>query len=211
MEVEQIKRRYRRNARFYDAVAGPFKRMREQAISRLDLRPGEAVLDFGCGTGLSFDLLERAVGPQGRVIGVELTPEMLARAREKVRMRGWTNITLIEANAAEVDLQPASVDAVLCYHTHDIMNSRRALGRAVNALRPGGRFVAAGAKRASGPAGLLVNPITLAGSLPFTTNILGTARPWQHLEELLGPLEIEERLLGSGYIALGMKERDARP
>lgn len=205
MDVQQIKQKYRRNARFYDVIERPFRRFRERALDRLNLRPGEAALDFGCGTGLSFDLLEQAVGPQGHIIGVELSPDMLMRARQKIDSHGWTNITLIEGNAEEVDLAPESVDAVLCYYTHDIMHSERALARAVNALRPGGRFVTAGAKRASGLAGLLINPLTRAYSLPFVTNLSGTARPWAHLEHLMGPLEVDERLWGSGYVARGVK------
>ncbi len=205
MDVEQIKRKYRRNARFYDLLGGGVPGLRARAIARMDLRPGEVVLDFGCGTGLSLDLLEQAIGPQGRIIGVELSPDMLARAREKIERHAWTNVALLEANAEEVDLQSASVDAVLFFATHDIMNSKRAIERAVRALRPGGRFVAAGAKRASGLHGLLINPVTLAYSLPFVTNLSGTARPWTHLEHLLGPLDVEERLWGTAYIAHGVK------
>ena len=208
MDVEQIKRKYRRNARFYGFWEGLFRKFREQAIDRLSLRPGEAVLDLGCGTGLSFDLLEAAVGSQGQIIGVELSPDMLARARERVARRGWTNVTLIEANAEEVELKPESVDAVLSYYTHDIMTSRRAVERAVCALRPSGNFMAAGSKRAVGLRGLLLNQITLAYSRPFITNTSGTARPWAHLEDLLGRLDVEERLWGSAYVAHGVKTSD---
>ena len=208
MDVERIKRKYRRNASFYDLFERPFRQMREEAITRMDLHPGGVVLDFGCGTGLSFDLLEAAVGPQGQIVGVELSPDMLARARERVARRGWTNVTLIEANAEEVELKPESVDAVLSYYTHDIMTSRRAVERAVCALRPSGNFMAVGFKRAVGLRGLLLNQITLAYSRPFITNTSGTARPWAHLEDLLGRLDVEERLWGSAYVAHGVKTSD---
>ena len=204
MDVEQIKRKYRRNARFYD-LTSRLPDLRAKAIARMELHAGQVGLDFGCGTGLSFDLLEQAIGPQGHIIGVELSPDMLARAREKIARHGWANVSLIEANAEEVDLQSESVDAVLCFYTHDIMSSERALERAVTALHVGGRFVAAGAKRAGGLRGLLLNQITLAYSRPFITNTSGTARPWAHLEDLLGPLDVEERLWGSAYIAHGAK------
>ncbi len=210
MDVEQIQRKYRRNARFYDRIEGLFRRVRMQAIAQLGLRPGEAVLDLGCGTGLSFDLLQQAIGPQGQIIGVEVSPDMLARAQEKVAREGWTNVTVLEANAEEVELEPESVDAVLSYYTHDIMTSRRAVERAVRALRPSGNFMAAGFKRAAGLRGLLLNQITLAYSRPFITNTSGTARPWAHLEDLLGPLQVEERLWGTAYIAHGVKTSDAR-
>lgn len=205
IDIERGKRIWRRTAPFYNVLALPSGRLRGKAIARLALRPGETVLDFGCGTGLSFDLLERSVGPEGRVIGVELSPEMLARARERAARHGWTNVTLIEANAEEVDLPAESVDAVLSAFTNDIMHSRLAVERAVRALRVGGRFVAAGVKTARGLRGLLVNPITLGYSLPFITMRI-TASPWSHLEDLLGPLELEEHLFGSEYIAYGVKK-----
>src|SRR3972149_4405744 len=109
MDIERIKTKYRRNARFYDVLVRPlplFERLREKAVARLGPRPGETVVDLGCGTGLSFELLERGVGPQGRIIGVEITPEMLARAREKVARHGWADVPLIEERAREDDPDP---------------------------------------------------------------------------------------------------------
>ena len=60
----------------------------------------------------------------------------------------------------------------------------------------------------SAPGGLLglpLNLVTLAYSLPFVTKVSGTARPWAHLERLLGPLDVEEHMLGSSYVAIGVK------
>ena len=208
MDVTLIKKKYRRNAPFYDALLGrATRRLREKAIAKLALQPGEVILDFGCGTGLSFDLLRRAIGPSGHIIGIDLSSEMLACAREKAARNGWTNVTLIEANAEEVELQPESVDATLCFCTHDIMNSPRALKEAVKALRPGGRSVAAGVKRASELPGKLLNLVTLTYSRPFITNLSNASRPWTHLESLLGPLDIEEHQLGTAYLAHGVKAR----
>lgn len=204
IDTQRAKKAFGRIARFYDLIARGSARLRMRAIARAELRPAEAVLDLGCGTGLSFDPLEQAVGPQGRIIGVELSPDMLAQARKRIAGRGWTNVTLIEANAEEVDLAPGSVDAVVSTYTNDIMHSRRAVERAVQALRPSGRFVAAGVKRATGLRGVLLNPVTLAYSLPFITMPL-TASPWRHLEDLMGHLEVTEHQWGTAYIACGAK------
>ena len=206
MDVERIRRKYRWNALIYDAaVRRPTARLRALAVERLALRRGATVLDFGCGTGLSFDLLERAVGGDGRIIAVDVSPDMLAMAREKIAGRGWKNIETIEANVERAPLAPESVDAVLCFYTHDIMNSPQALDVAAAALRPGGRFVAAGAKLARGLRGVLLNPFTLAISLPAITNLTGLDRPWSRLEERLGHLEIEEHLWGTAYLAWAIK------
>jgi ubiquinone/menaquinone biosynthesis C-methylase UbiE len=150
-------------------------------------------------------MLRRAVGPKGHIIGVDASPEMLARARQLVAHRGWTNVRLVEANADGVALDPESVDAVLCFYTHDIMQSDQAIGTAAAALRQGGRIVAAGAKRTSGPRALVLNPLTVTYSRTAITNLDGFDRPWARLERRFSPLEVEERLWGTAYIARGIK------
>lgn len=211
--AELIKSRYRKIAASYDDTDRIPERLRPLAVARLALRPGETVLDFGCGTGLSFDFLERDVGPGGRIIGVELSPEMLALARKKIEAHRWTNITLIEGNAEEVEI-PGPVDAVLTFFTPDIMSSRRALDRALEVLRPGGRLVAAGAKRAEGIRGIRFN---LYFSLRYKTwrfmslkdafnRLWHAAPPYIILEELVGPLDRRDYIGGSTYIAYAVKE-----
>ena len=62
---------------------------RRQAVESLAPTPGEVVLDAGCGTGLNFERLEDGVGSQGRLVGIDQSPEMLAQARERVERHGW--------------------------------------------------------------------------------------------------------------------------
>ncbi len=205
INIEKVKRKYRLNAFYYDFVTKAFLGIRVKAIAQLQLKPGDRVLDFGCGTGLSFDLLERSIGPEGRIIGVELTPAMLAKSQEKISDHKWENISLIEANAEEVNLQPESVDAVLSFYTHDIMSSPLAVGRALQALRTGGVFVAAGSKLVGKRSGWLLDRFTLAYAGTAITMPL-TVQPWRHMEELLGRIHVQEYLLGSSYIASGVKQ-----
>jgi ubiquinone/menaquinone biosynthesis C-methylase UbiE len=136
---------------------------------------------------------------------------MLSRARRRIAARGWKNVTLIEASAEAAELDPESVDAVLSFYTHDIMNSPIALKKALAALRPAGRFVAAGVKRTTGVRGLLLNPLTVAYSRTAVTSFANFDRPWVHLESLLGHLEIEDQLWGTAYIARGTKRGTASP
>lgn len=204
MDIQLIKRKYRRNAYFYDFVTQVFSRIRSLAIAQLELKPGEIVLDFGCGTGLSFALIEQFIGPQGKIIGVDLSAAMLAKAREKIAYQKWKNITLIESNAEDVEIPPESVDAVLSFYTHDIMSSRHAVERAVQALRSGGRFTVAGSRLVGGARGWLLDRVTLAYAQTAITRPL-TVRPWRNLEDVLGPLKVQKHLLGSSYIAYGAK------
>ena len=103
-DTQIVKARYRLHAAGYDTTMRFSDRIRAEAIHRLDLKPGESVLDIGCGTGMSFDLIQQGIGAEGRIIGVELSPDMLGIAREKVERNGWENVTLIQGDALELSL-----------------------------------------------------------------------------------------------------------
>src|SRR3989304_5545577 len=123
----------RRAAGFYArAVARRSERDRRRVIGLLRLRPGAVVFDVGCGTGLSFPLIEKAIGPGGRIVGIDQSGEMLGEGREEVGASGWQNVTLIEAPVEEADIGDEA-DAVLLCFTHDILQTRRALE---NVFRP---------------------------------------------------------------------------
>ena len=62
------------------------------------------------GTGLNFPMLEKAIGPGGRIIGVDLTDAMLAHAQHRIEANGWSNVSLVQSDAAGFDF-PAEVDA----------------------------------------------------------------------------------------------------
>jgi demethylmenaquinone methyltransferase/2-methoxy-6-polyprenyl-1,4-benzoquinol methylase len=217
-QIHRVKRSYRTLAPTYDDVARIPERLRPLAIARLGLMPGDTVLDLGCGTGLSFELLEQGVGPEGRVIGVELTPEMLRVAEKRAERNGWTNITFIEGNAEEVEI-PGPVDAVMTFFTPHITVSRPAMERALEVLRPGGRMVASGARRAEGIRGF---PVNLWYLLRFRawrfvpvrhlfTRLLRGSQPYETLEGLLGSLEREDYLGGCTYIAYAEKRASVSP
>ncbi|AUG80867.1 SAM-dependent methlyltransferase [Kitasatospora sp. MMS16-BH015] len=104
------------------------------AIAELGLRPGQFVLDAGCGTGRALPLLRAAVGPTGRVLGVDLTPEMLQEAAAQADFA-----ELAAADVLRLPLAEATVDAVfgsgLVSHLTDPVAGFRELARVT---RPGG-------------------------------------------------------------------------
>ena len=199
---EAARERYDRGARRYDVVTRVLERPRRLALEELRLRPGETVLDIACGTGLNLAALRRGVGADGRVVGVDISAGMLARAADRVRAAGWENVELIEGALASVELPAA--DAALFSFTHDVLRDRAAVERVVAALRAGGRVSTAGVKYAS-PAAFPVNAAVRVVAPRFITTREGLREPWSHLADAVGPLSVRSLLLGSLYVAHGAR------
>jgi len=190
---------YRRHARGYDASARRTMDIRRRAVAWLELAPGGRVLDVACGTGLSLGLLARGVGDGGRVVGVEVSPEMLALARARVQRERLPQVELIEGTMENARLD-GWFDAVLFHYTHDVLQTPRALANIFAHLRPGARVVAAGAKHP--PAWLYpLRLLRLWKARPYLTTFRGLDRPWATLEPYLGQMEVRPLLLGTNYIA----------
>jgi len=196
---------YRAHAAGYDASAARTMPLRRRTIARLGLRPGDTVLDVACGTGLSFDLLRQGVGAGGRVIGVELSPDMLARARARCEREGWDDVTLIEAPMENAEI-PGKLDAILFHFTHDVLRSPAALARIFAAARAGARVAVAGMKLA--PRWLApLNLVVRAKARPYMTTFEGLERPWDRLAGYLERFEWEPVMFGTGYIGRGIAAR----
>jgi ubiquinone/menaquinone biosynthesis C-methylase UbiE len=142
--------------------------LRQRAIDRLRLNPGGIVIDAGCGTGLSFGDLEQAIGQQGAIIGIELSPSMIEQTRTRATRRGWANVTLLTAPVEEAVI-PLKVDAALFCFTHDIMRNAEAVNNVMNHLKPGATVVSVGLKWAA-PGRVPINMMVLVryGRRPFT-------------------------------------------
>jgi ubiquinone/menaquinone biosynthesis C-methylase UbiE len=195
--------RYRRLATHYDYATRRIEPVRRLAIHTLGLEPGQRVLDVACGTGKSFRLLHEAVGPDGVVVGVEQSPEMLRQARQRVREAGWDNVQLIESSIESADLV-GPFDAVLFIYTQDVLQSDAALARIFAATRPGARVVSTGLKLFPwylGPA----NAWLLAISYPYFTSFRGLDKPWALLARHLDLHSVRTTYFGSGYIAQGTR------
>jgi ubiquinone/menaquinone biosynthesis C-methylase UbiE len=155
-------RRYDRVARVY-ALLEPlyliFPPARRRGVAALGLAPGDVVLEVGAGTGRNFPYLVEAVGPTGKVIGVDPAPGMLAEARRLVDREGWANVELVEGDAGRLRLD-REVDAVLFSLSYSaIPDPRPALAQAWECLRPGGRVVVLDAGFTSSRAWRLLDPV----------------------------------------------------
>ncbi|MGH7753579.1 MAG: methyltransferase domain-containing protein, partial [Gemmatimonadales bacterium] len=113
-------------------------------VRHAQLQPGEVVVDLGSGAGADVFLAAKQVGPTGRVIGIDITPAMVARARRIQVASGVTNVAFQEARMEQLPLADHSADVVLSNCVINLSPAKEAVFReALRILRPGGRVVMA--------------------------------------------------------------------
>jgi SAM-dependent methyltransferase len=104
----------------------------------------ETVLDLGCGVGIDTFFAAKAVGSKGKVFGIDLVPEMLARAKNNVRALGLDNVSFMEGSAEKLDFPNDSFDAVISNGTINLIpDKKRAIAEVFRVLKPNGRFMIA--------------------------------------------------------------------
>lgn len=210
-DVQFVRRRYNRLAQFFVFFEWLFllpPGIRNRAVKRLALKPGDNVLEVGCGTGRNLSPLVRAVGAEGRVYGVDLSEGMLAKAKALCDRSGWSNVTLIRSDAASYTV-PELVDGVIFSLSYAVIpHHREVLRHAWNQLRAGGYLVIMDAKLPANALGKLLHPVV---RLTSRLTVLGNpdVRSWDELKELAGDVEMEEISFGTYYICRARKAADA--
>src|SRR5439155_19181413 len=177
------------------------ERTRRQAFADFDLRAGDTVLDIGCGTGLSFPLIEKAIGPSGKLIGIEPSPEMLAADQQRADASGWKNVKFIEASADDADTSERA-DALIIFRVHEILRSQSALEHLLQLVKPGARLLVVGVKWAPWWA-LPVNLVIWRQTKSVTTSHEGFQRPWDILADLVPNLSVRSVNVGAEFISRG--------
>ena len=149
-------------------------------VAIASLEEGETVLDLGSGAGIDCFLAAERVGPKGKVIGVDMTPEMLRRARANAKEGGYRNVEFKKGEIEDLPLPDASVDVVISNCVINLSPDKpRVFAEAFRVLRPGGR--------------LMVSDIVLMRKLPqglldsaaaYSACIAGAARKSDYLAML---------------------------
>src|SRR5688572_13515474 len=125
MHIEAVKAAYRRYARIYDVVFGAVLQPGRRAVlEALRLRPGERVLEVGVGTGLSLPMYPESV----KITGIDLSREMLDKARARVARRGLRNVeALLEMDAESMSFADASFDKVVAMYVMPVVRDPAAV------------------------------------------------------------------------------------
>jgi phosphatidylethanolamine/phosphatidyl-N-methylethanolamine N-methyltransferase len=123
---------------FYDAVFGRvFYPRIAKVVRSLAIEPGARVLEIGVGTGLSLD----AYPARSQVVGIDLAPDMLERAQERIDRHGWRHISLEQGDALALRFPDDSFDYVMAFHVVSVVpDAKRLMAEAQRVCRPGGRI-----------------------------------------------------------------------
>ena len=195
-------KRYDLTSRLYPVPGYPQRAQRLRAVRALGLRPGSSVVDIACGTGLNFPLLEEAIGPDGRIVGVDLTDAMLAQAERRIEASGWSNVSLVQADAAAFDF-PAGVDAILStYALTQVPECGEVVAHGAAALAEGGHWVVLDLKAPDAAPRWLARPFA-------SIDRWVARRPWEviraAMQAELAHLSWTELFFGTAFLAAGSR------
>ena len=198
---------YRQRAKGYDASGiSSLETWRKKAVKLLNLERGDLVVDIGCGTGLNFALLQEAIGPEGRIIGVDLTDAMLDQARQRVAEHGWKNVELVQSDATQYAF-PTQVDGIIStFALTFVPDCERVIQNGCRALAPGRQWVVLDMAWPTGWPLWWRHLLFFLPSYGITADVI-QRRPWQTIrrtmERHLVDVTRKEFWMGFFYLASG--------
>lgn len=180
------------------------KSVRKKAVESLELKSKDRVLDAGCGSGGSFQYLYQKVGPEGEIIGVEISPMTVINTKKRIARNKWYNVHVIEADANIVNLS-GKFNGLLTFAAPDVFASENALSNILPYMEERARVAIFGAKISNRRFGWLLNgALRLAFSkLSFPSTPTIENKPWIVLEKYTETLHIDEYFFGWMFLAYG--------
>ncbi len=201
---------YRKRAKRYDFTANLYyligfrlQAYQKKAVQALNLQRGDTVVEIGCGTGLNFPLLRQTVGPEGKIIGTDITDAMLAQARKRVEENSWSNVELWQSDAASFQF-PSGVGGIISTFAITLSpDFDEIIQNGSKALSPGGCWVILDFKLPSSWLSRLA-PFLVFLTRPFGVSMeLATRHPWESINRHLNNTSLTELYGGFVYIATG--------
>jgi demethylmenaquinone methyltransferase/2-methoxy-6-polyprenyl-1,4-benzoquinol methylase len=201
---------YQKRAKRYDFTANLYylfgfrlKAYRKRAVQALNLQCGDTVIEIGCGTGLNFPLLRQAVGPEGRIVGVDVTDAMLVQARKRVEENSWLNVELVQSDAASFQFPHGARGIISTFAITLSPDFDEIIQNGCKVLSPGGRWVILDFKLPSSWLSRLA-PFLVFLTRPFGVSMeLATRHPWESIDRYLNNTSLTELYGGFVYIATG--------
>lgn len=206
----ELRALYRKRAKRYDFTSNLYYLVgfrtwafRKKAVAALRLQPGDTVVEIGCGTGLNFSLLHDAVAPRGKIIGVDMTAAMLDRARRRMVEHHWTNVELVQSDAASYEFPPGAGGVISTFALTYVPEFDDVIRRGAAALSQGKRWVVADLKLPTSWIRHLA-PLSLPFLRPFGVTLdVADRHPWESMPKYLEDVTVAEFFFGSAYIATG--------
>lgn len=203
-------------SKVYDLGQLPIIPLKKAAVNELDLKRGDHVIVFCCGTGLEFLFIQPSIGPEGKILGVDWSDGMLERARRRIVENGWTNVELVKGDVTALPagvVETASYDAGICTLGLSIISEpEKAFQALKKAVRVGGRIVIGDVCSFAGLKSIL-NPLHTLGDLPAgnTHHSLAHSRVFaEALPSRLLDAKLTWRRGGGYYIASGRRPEAER-
>ena len=212
LDKNRIAGLYQKRARHYDFSANLYYLLgirefayRKIAVAALKLEHGDTVVEIGCGTGLNFRLLRDRVGSEGKIIGVDLTAEMLSAANRRIERNKWKNFELVQCDAGAYTF-PEHVDGVISTFAITLVAEYdKIIKRGASALSPGKRLAVLDFKMPNNWPIWLVKFFVIL-TRPFGVTLDLTDRhPWESIERYLDLKEHKSFYFGGIYLAVGEK------
>jgi ubiquinone/menaquinone biosynthesis C-methylase UbiE len=176
--------------------------LRNRAVKTLDPMPGEKILDLACGPGIMFSRVERGIGPEGKLIGVDYVDEMILQCEKLVERKGWGNVRLIKADAAKLDLKENSLDGIIMVIGLSVVpDHKRAIRNCYSFLKKGGRFVVLDGKNSEYKSVLL----------RWLINLMRWSKSYERkdlipeIRRVFGNIKIEEHFFGTTFLSISKK------
>lgn len=208
LSPDGVRRLYDRIAPLYDLATVPYRalggyRLVDRAIEALRLAPGDIVVELGTGSGYALPGLSAAVGPTGRVVAVDISPRILARARARSQRQGLGNVELVQADIADFRLAEGTTAVLSAFAMEMVPQYDAVIARLLHELPAGGRLAVTGLRDPQDWPEWLIRLGSWLNRPFGVSEAYRHHRPWQAVEAHTADATYTDIFGGAVYLATG--------